>query len=99
MPATLPACRQVTPTTHALTTRSVSRRLPMSGCGPRTTAPRSATKPALPGPQPLHDRRFQQLQLRVVVDPADVLDIPRPAMNDQTICIALALDAVFTVSA
>jgi hypothetical protein len=56
-------------------------------------------KPTLPGSQPpLPRRRLQQAQPGTIMGRADVLDIPRPhAGDEQTICTAVAPDAVFTV--
>ena len=54
-------------------------------------------KLTLPGRQPLPRRSLQQFQLHVIVSRADVLDIPRPAWKEYTICTAVAPDAVLTV--
>jgi hypothetical protein len=50
-----------------------------------------------PGRQALPGRRLQQLQLHIIVGRADVLDIPRPAPDEWTICTAVASDVVLTV--
>jgi hypothetical protein len=54
-------------------------------------------KLTLAGRQLLLSGRLQQLQLCIIVRRSDVLDVPRPAGVEYTICTAVAPDAVFTV--
>ena len=56
--------------------RRGDRQRPARRCGVQ-----GQVKLTLPGRQPLPRRSLQQLQLRIIVGRADVLDIPRPAMG------------------